>query len=116
MACLEPERAKCARIQKLRNLWSKVEKFISFKSPLAGRRVGSVSCGIIAELLADPDVAAYVKSQKCKDCILPVQTGMCDNFKGWGNFAENVLGIKSNVCINHTTGNVQFFCAVACDR
>ena len=38
---------------------------------------------------------------------------MCDNFKGWGNFAENVLGIKSNVCINHTTGNVQFFCAVA---
>ncbi len=56
-----------------------------------------------------------VKSQKCKECILPVQTAMCDNFKGWGNFAENVLGIKSNVCISHATGNVQFFCAIACD-
>jgi hypothetical protein len=55
-------------------------------------------------------------SQKCKDCILPVQTAMCDNFKGWGNFAENVLGIKSNVCIAHATGNDQFFCAVECDR
>jgi hypothetical protein len=75
-----------------------------------------VTCGIIAELLADAEVAAYVKSQKCKECILPVQTAMCDNFKGWGNFAENVLGIKSNVCIAHATGNNQFFCAVECDR
>ncbi len=46
------------------------------------------------------------------ECILPVQTVMCDNFKGWGNFAENVLGITSNVCILHATDNVQFFCAI----
>ncbi len=44
-------------------------------------------------------MGAYVKSQECKDCILPVQTAKCDNFKGWGNFAENVLGIKLNVCL-----------------
>jgi hypothetical protein len=65
-----------------------------------------VSCGIITALLADADVAAYVQSKQCKECILPVQTAMCDNFKGWGNFAENVLGIKSNVCLPHATGKV----------
>ncbi len=41
-----------------------------------------VSCGIITALLADAEVAAYVKSQECKECILPVQTAMCYNFKG----------------------------------
>jgi hypothetical protein len=71
-----------------------------------------VSCGIITALLVDADVAAYVKSQECKECILPVQTAMCDNSKGWGDFAENLLGITSNVCISHATGNVQFVCAV----
>ncbi len=35
-----------------------------------------VSCGIIIALLADADVAAYVKSQECKECILPVQMAM----------------------------------------
>ncbi len=35
VACSEPERDKCARIQKWRNLWSKVEKLISLKSLLA---------------------------------------------------------------------------------
>jgi hypothetical protein len=53
-------------------------------------------------------VAAYVKSQEYKECILPVQTAMCDNFKDWGSFAENVLGIKSNVCLPHATGNNYF--------
>jgi hypothetical protein len=74
-----------------------------------------VSCGIITSLLADADVTAYVMSQECKKCILVVQTAMCYNFKGLGNFVENVLGIKSNVCLPHATGNVQLFCAVACD-
>ncbi len=40
------------------------------------------SCGTIAALLADADVAAYIKSQECKECILLVQTAMCNNFKG----------------------------------
>ncbi len=34
MACSEPERAKCARFQKWRNLWATVEKVISLKSRL----------------------------------------------------------------------------------
>ncbi len=82
--------------------------------------MSTVSCRIITALLADAEVAAYVKSQECKECILAVQTAMCDNLKpklkGLGNFVENVLGIESNVCISHATGNVQFFCAVGCDR
>ncbi len=57
-----------------------------------------VSCGIITALLADADVGAYVKSPECKDCTLTVQTAMCDNFKGRGKFAENV--IKSKWALN----------------
>jgi hypothetical protein len=41
---------------------------------------------------------------------------MCDNFKGWGNFVENALGIISNVCLPHAIGNVQWFCAVGSMR
>jgi hypothetical protein len=33
-------------------------------------------------------------------------------FQGLGQFAENIMGIKSNVCLPHARGNVQFFCAV----
>jgi hypothetical protein len=69
-----------------------------------------VSCNIVASLLADAEVGAYVKSKKCAYCILPVETAMCDNFKGLGNFMENV--ITSNVCLPHATGNVQVFCAL----
>ena len=43
-------------------------------------------------------------------CATIVETAMCDNFKGWGNFAETVLGIKSNICHTHAPGNVQFLC------
>jgi hypothetical protein len=68
-----------------------------------------VSCGVIQRLLQDPEVSAFVKSSQCEDCILPVETAMCDNFKGWGNFSENVLGIKANICHTHATGKVQAF-------
>jgi hypothetical protein len=56
-----------------------------------------VSWRIITTLLADADVAAYVKSQECKECILPVQTAMCDNFKGWGNLRR--MSWASNQCM-----------------
>ena len=69
-----------------------------------------VSCGVVERLLAYADVSTFVKSPKFAECSLPVETAMCDNFKGWGNFAENVLGIKSNICHTHATGNVQFLC------
>jgi hypothetical protein len=42
-----------------------------------------VSCGSIAQLLADADFRSFITSQKFKDCKLPVMTVMYDNFKGW---------------------------------
>jgi hypothetical protein len=39
---------------------------------------------------------------------------MCDNCKGWGNFAENALGITWNVCQTHATrSHVKQFPSVA---
>jgi hypothetical protein len=67
------------------------------------------SCSIIRELLADAEVRKYIETQKFKDCILPVDTAMCDNFVGWGNFAENILGVIANICHTHATGNVHDF-------
>jgi hypothetical protein len=58
-----------------------------------------VSCGIITALLADADVAAYTRPRNARSVYFRCRRP-CDKFKGWGNFAENVvLGIKSNVCI-----------------
>ncbi len=39
---------------------------------------------------------------------LSVETAMCDNFKGWGNFLNNTLGIPSNCRLQpeHGTGMV----------
>jgi hypothetical protein len=71
-----------------------------------------VSCNINSQLLADPDVSKYVNSQKCLDCKIPVETAMCENFKGWRKFAEHVLGITSNICLQHVTSNVKVFCAL----
>jgi hypothetical protein len=73
-----------------------------------------VSCNIITQLLADPDSRSeqVCEVQKCLYCIIPVKTAMFYNFKGWGNFAEHVLGITSNICLPHATGNVQVFCAL----
>ena len=72
------------------------------------------TCSIMRELLADVEMRKYIDSQKYKDCILPVDTAMCDNFVGWGNFAENVLGITANICHAHATGNVQDFPCFDC--
>ncbi len=35
---------------------------------------------------------------------LPVHTAMCYNFRGWGNFAMDSLGIETNLCHPHATG------------
>ena len=62
-------------------------------------------CKKISELLSDSNVADYMRSAKFRAGQLPVQTAMCDNFKGWGNFANFSLGIVANVCKPHATGN-----------
>ena len=60
---------------------------------------------MVMELLDDAEVQRYFKSDKFKDGKLPVDTAMCDNFKGWGNFALHELGLKTNVCHPHASGN-----------
>ena len=59
-------------------------------------------------LLCNAEVQAYLKSDDFEAGKVPVETAMCDNFKGWGNFAESELGIISNVCLPHGTGNVHY--------
>ena len=56
-------------------------------------------------ILDDADVQRYFKSDEFGEGKVPVHTAMCDNFKGWGNFALNELGITSNVCHQHASGN-----------
>ena len=62
-------------------------------------------CMMVMELLDDADVQRYFKSDEFGEGKVPVHTAMCDNFKGWGNFALNELGIISNVCHPHASGN-----------
>ena len=44
---------------------------------------------MVEEILEDAEVQSYIKSDKFAEAKLPVQTAMCDNFKGWGNFADH---------------------------
>jgi hypothetical protein len=65
-------------------------------------------CIKLQQLLADENVAKYLRSDKFRDGLVPVQIAMCDNFQGWGNFSRNVFGIDSNVCKPQATGNVLY--------
>ena len=58
-------------------------------------------CMMVMELLDDEAVQKYVKSKEFREGEIKVETAMCDNFKGWGNFTINELGILSNVCHPH---------------
>jgi hypothetical protein len=81
-----------------------------------------VSCGIITALLADAEVAAYVKSQKCKECILPVQrpcatisrAGAISRRMSWASnqmYASRMRLVTFNsFVLSHVTGNVQLLC------
>ena len=69
---------------------------------------GCECCGRVMELFGKEDFKEYLESDEFKAGKVPVETAMCDNFKGWGNFAESELGIISNVCLPHGTGNVHY--------
>jgi hypothetical protein len=43
-------------------------------------------------LMADAEVSSFIACQKFEDRKLPMDTPMCDNFKGWGNFRGEHLG------------------------
>ncbi len=47
---------------------------------------GCVTCGTVMEVLLADDVQAYISSKKFREGQLPVETTMCDNFKGWRIF------------------------------
>ena len=65
---------------------------------------GCECCGRVMQLLGNAEVQDYLKNDDFKSGKVPTETTMCDNFKGWGNFAINELGIVSNVCLPHGTG------------
>jgi hypothetical protein len=60
------------------------------------------------EVLLAEGVQKYTSSKKFRDGQLPVETAMCDNFKGWEFFSHNALGIPSNVCFPHGTGKISY--------
>jgi hypothetical protein len=61
-------------------------------------------CSKLKELLSDGNVKKFVEGNVHPDQKLPVNTAMCDNFVGWGNFCRKILGIEPNVCKPHGTG------------
>ena len=71
---------------------------------------GCFTCQMVMPLLAHPNVVEEMATKAWKEEEkLPVETAMCDNFKGWGNFSINELGIVSNDCLPHGTGKVHYF-------
>ena len=67
---------------------------------------GCVCCQRVMQLLGNAEVQDYLRSDEFREGKVPVETAMCDNFKGWGNFAINELGNVSNVCLPHASVNV----------
>ena len=61
-------------------------------------------CTRIRELLAEKNIVEYIESEEFKAQRLPVQTAMCDNFQGFGNFCRAELGIYPILCKPHATG------------
>ena len=64
---------------------------------------------MVMQLLKHEAVEEYVAGTTFREGKVPVETALCDNFKGWGNFSINELGIVSNVCLPaHGTGKVHY--------
>ncbi len=57
----------------------------------------------MAELIQHPGVVHFTTTTDYAEGRLPVHTAMCDNFKGWGNFTMDSLGIETNLCHPHAT-------------
>ena len=67
---------------------------------------GCECCQRVMQLLGNAEIEDYLRSDEFREEKVSVETAMCDNFQGWGNFAINELGIVSNVCFPHGTGKV----------
>ena len=67
-------------------------------------KAGCTTCQMVMQLLEHPAVEEYIASRVFRAGKIPIETAMCDNFKGW----DNELGILSNVCLPHGTGKVHY--------
>ena len=67
---------------------------------------GCQYCQRVMQLLGNAEVQDYLGNDEFHAGKVPVETAMRDNFKGWGKFAINELGIVSNVCLPHASGIV----------
>ena len=63
---------------------------------------------MVMQTLTHEAVEEYLAGITFREGKVPVETAMCDNFKGWGSFLINELGIVSNVCLPHDTGKVHY--------
>ncbi len=54
-------------------------------------------CNTGMEVLSEDNIKNYIRSKKFQGGKLPVETAMCDNFKGCDDFFNNALGIHFNV-------------------
>ncbi len=63
-------------------------------------------CTWIRELLVEKNIVEYIADKEFKAQKLPVQTAMCDNFQGFGNFCCAELGIDPILCKPQATGKI----------
>jgi hypothetical protein len=61
------------------------------------------------EVLSADNVKAYIRSKKFRYEELPVETAMCNYFKGWGKFSNNALGIPPTFVFRMEQGRVHIF-------
>ena len=66
-------------------------------------KVACKCCETVQSLLHDPEIQAWIGSEEFRRGTMPVDTAMCDNIVGWGNFSEDSLGIPTNVCLPYAT-------------
>ena len=67
-------------------------------------KAGCDCCKMVLQLLSHETVEEYVAGTTFRERKVPFKTAMCDNFKGWGNFSINELGVVSNICLPQGTG------------
>ena len=65
---------------------------------------------MVMQLLSNEAVQDYVAGTKFREGKLPIETAMCDNFRGWAAGATFLptLWIITNVCQPHGTGKLHY--------
>jgi hypothetical protein len=58
----------------------------------------------LKHLLAQVRVQEYMRLQRYRDGLLPIDQAQCDHQAGWRNFCLKVFEKEPNICSNHITG------------